>query len=204
MSLSRMFPKALNEEVFISSIIMKAKIVVLDIESTSLEADAGILIGAGLMSDAGRSEYLETKRTSEEKSLLEKLEKRLESFDVLVTWNGRSFDLPFLTTRFMKHRLDPRPILRKSHIDLADVVKSRLRLTFTYLDHVCDFFQIDRKKGPMGLDVPHLYVRALEGDRKALTAIREHCLDDLQATRQVFLRMKPLLEQQLEYAEREA
>ena len=199
-----MFPKALNEEVFISSIIMKAKIVVLDIESTSLEADAGILIGAGLMSDAGRSEYLETKRTSEEKSLLEKLEKRLESFDVLVTWNGRSFDLPFLTTRFMKHRLDPRPILRKSHIDLADVVKSRLRLTFTYLDHVCDFFQIDRKKGPMGLDVPHLYVRALEGDRKALTAIREHCLDDLQATRQVFLRMKPLLEQQLEYAEREA
>ena len=183
--------------------IMRAKIVVLDIETTSLEGDAGIVIGAGLVPDAGRSEYLEAKRTSEEKSLLAKLGKRLESFDVLVTWNGRSFDLPFLTTRFVKHGLDPRPILRKSHIDLADVVKSRLRLTFTYLDHVCDFFQIDRKKGPMGLDVPHLYVQALEGDRKASTAIREHCLDDLQATRQVFLRLKPLLEQQLEYAERE-
>ena len=183
---------------------MKAKVAVLDIESTSLEADAGILIGAGLISDAGRREYLEAKRSSEEKSLLEKLRKRLESFDVLVTWNGRSFDLPFLTTRFMKHGLDPRPILRKSHIDLADIVKSRLRLTFTYLDHVCDFFEINRKKGPMGLDVPHLYVRALEGDRKALTAIREHCLDDLHATRQVFLKLRPLLEQQLEYAEREA
>jgi uncharacterized protein YprB with RNaseH-like and TPR domain len=182
---------------------MTAKIVVLDIETTSLEGDAGVLIGAGLISDAGRSEYLEARKTSEERSLLAKLVKRLESVDVIVTWNGRSFDLPFLTTRLMKHGLDPRPILRKSHIDLADVVKSRLRLTFTYLDHVCDFFQIARKKGPMGLDVPHLYVQALEGDKKALTAIREHCLDDLQATRQVFLRLKPLLEQQLEYAERE-
>ena len=182
---------------------MRAKIAVLDIETTSLEGDAGIVIGAGLVPDSGRSEYLEAKRTSEEKSLLAKLGKRLESFDVLVTWNGRTFDLPFLTTRFMKHGLDPRPILRKSHIDLADLVKSRLRLTFTYLDHVCDFFQIDRKKGPMGLDVPHLYVQALEGNRKALTAIREHCLDDLQATRKVFLKLRPLLEQQLEYAERE-
>ncbi len=180
---------------------MAARIVILDIETTSLEADAGTLVSAGLMSDTGRGEYLEARKTSEEKPLLSKLAKRLESYDVVVTWNGRSFDIPFLTTRLMKHELDPRPILRKPHIDLADVVKSRLRLTFTYLDHVCDFFQIERKKGPMGLDVPHLYVRALEGDRKANASIREHCLDDLRATRQVFLKLRPLVEQQLEYAE---
>src|SRR3989442_9731983 len=158
---------------------MAGKVAILDIETTSLEADAGVLVGAGLMSEAGRGEYLEAKRTSEEKSLLSKLAKRLESYDVIVTWNGRSFDIPFLTTRLMKHGLDPRPLLRKPHIDLADVVKSRLRLTFTYLDHVCDFFQVDRKKGAMGLDFPHLYVRALEGDRRASLSIREHCLDDL-------------------------
>jgi uncharacterized protein YprB with RNaseH-like and TPR domain len=180
---------------------MAAKIVILDIETTSLEADAGVLVAAGLMSDAGRAEYMEARRTSEEKLLLSKLSKRLESYDVIVTWNGRSFDIPFLTTRLMKHGLDPRSLLRRPHIDLADVVKSRLRLTFTYLDHVCDFFQIDRKRGPMGLDVPHLYVRALEGDGKALLSIRDHCLDDLRATRQVFLKLKPLVEQQLEYAE---
>src|SRR5712691_11225490 len=180
---------------------MPAKVVILDIETTSLEADAGVLVGAGLMSDAGRGEYLEARRTSDEKSLLSKLSNRLESYDVMVTWNGRGFDIPFLTTRFMKQGLSTRPFLRTSHFDLADVVKSRLRLTFTYLDHVCDFFQINRKKGPMGLDVPHLYVLALEGDRKAMLSLREHCLDDLRATRQVFLKLKPLVEQQLEYAE---
>ena len=182
---------------------MPARTVILDIETTSLEADAGTLVSAGLMSDIGHGEYLEAKTTGDEKSLLLKLVRRFESYDVMVTWNGRSFDVPFLTTRLMKHGIDPRPILRKSHIDLADVVKSRLRLTFTYLDHVCEFFQIERKKGPMGLDVPHLYIRALEGDRRAAASIREHCLDDLRATRQVFLKLKPLVEQQLEYAERE-
>jgi uncharacterized protein len=184
-----------------NSKVMAARIVILDIETTSLEADAGVLVGAGLMSDAGGGEYLEARRTREEKSLLSKLSKRLESYDVMVTWNGKSFDVPFLTTRLMKHGLDPRRFLRRQHVDLADVVKSRLRLTFTYLDHVCDFFEIDRKKGPMGLDVPSLYVRALEGDRRASLSIREHCLDDLRATRQLFLKLKPLLEQQLEYAE---
>src|SRR2546425_8990135 len=112
---------------------MGARVVILDIETTSLEADAGVLVGAGLMSDAGRGEYLEARRTSEEKSLLSKLSKRLESYDAIVTWNGRSFDIPVLTSRLMKHGIDPRPLLRKPHIDLADVVKSRLRLTFTYL-----------------------------------------------------------------------
>src|SRR6266567_932002 len=120
---------------------MAARIVILDIETTSLEADAGTLVSAGLMSDVGRGEYLEAKRTSDEKPLLLKLVKRLERYDVMVTWNGRSFDIPFL------------------------------------------------------------YVRALEGDRKATASIREHCLDDLRATRQVFLKLRPLVEQQLEYAE---
>src|SRR5207249_11759627 len=105
---------------------MGAKIVILDIETTSLEADAGVLVGAGLRAEMGQGEYLEGRRTSEENSRLSRLLKRLGSYDVMVTWNGRSFDIPFLTTRLMKHGLDPRHILRKPHTDLDDVVKRRL------------------------------------------------------------------------------
>ncbi len=176
---------------------MAPRIVILDLETSSLTADGGIIVGAGLMTEAGRGEYLESKRTVEERKLLTGLLKRLGSYDVIVTWSGRGFDIPFLTTRLLKHSLDPRPVIGMMHLDLNEVVKSRLRLTFTYLDHVCDFFQIKRDKGPMGLDVPHLYVRALEGDGKALKSIRDHCMDDLQATRQVFLKLRPLLEGQL-------
>ncbi len=176
---------------------MPPRIVILDLETSSLTADGGIIVGAGLMTEAGRGEYLEAKRTDQEKKILTGLVKRLGSYDVIVTWSGRGFDVPFLTTRLLKHGMDPRPVLRMMHLDLNEVVKSRLRLTFTYLDHVCDFFQIKRDKGPMGLDVPHLYVRALEGDVGALKSIRDHCMDDLRATREVFQKLRPLLEGQL-------
>jgi len=173
---------------------MASKVVILDIETTSLEADGGIVVGAGLISEKGQAEYFPVRRTGEEKSVLVKLVQHLRSFDVVVTWNGRFFDIPFLTTRLLSHGLDPRPVAMMRHLDLNEVVKNRLKLTFTYLDHVCDFFGIEKKRGTMGMDVPRLYVRALEGDRKALGVIRDHCLDDLQATRKVYLRLKPLLE----------
>src|SRR6266566_1769099 len=143
---------------------MAPRIVILDIETSSLEADAGIVVGTGLLPETG---------------------------------SGRGFDTPFLTTRLLKHGLDPLPLLGKTHLDLNEVVRSRLRLTFTYLDHVCDFFGIQREKGPMGLEVPQLFVKALEGDETALKSIRDHCLDDLRVTREVFLKLRPLLENQL-------
>ena len=176
---------------------MALRISFLDLETSSLEADAGIVVGVGLMNETGKSEYLEAKGTADEKALLTKLLKRLESIDVIVTWSGRGFDIPYLTTRMLKHSMDPRPVLSKLHLDLNEVVRSRLRLTFTYLDHVCDFFGIKRDRGPMSLEVPHLFIKSLEGDETSLRTIRDHCLDDLRVTREVFLKIKPLLENQL-------
>ncbi len=176
---------------------MARKIVIMDLESSSLEADAGIIIGAGLMPVLGRSEYFEARKTSQEKILLTNLLKRLEKYDVIVTWAGNGFDVPFLTTRLLKHGLNPRVFLAKTCLDLNEVVKRHLRLTFTYLDHVCEFFNIERRNVLMGLDVPFLYVKAMEGDRSALRRIREHCIDDLRVTRELFLRLKPLLSREL-------
>lgn len=176
---------------------MAPRIVVLDIETSSLEADAGIVVGAGLLPETGKSEYFEARKTDQEKGLLVKLLKGLEAYDVIVTWSGRGFDTRFLTTRLLKHGLNALPLLAKTHLDLNEVVRSRLRLTFTYLDHVCDFFGIERDKGPMGLEVPQLFVKALEGDEMAMKTIKDHCLDDLKVTREVFLRLKPILENQL-------
>jgi len=176
---------------------MAPRIIFLDIETSSLEADAGIIVGVGLMNETGKGEFVEAKRTADEKELLSKLLKHLDSVDIIVTWSGRGFDIPYVTTRLLKHSMNPRSVLSKLHLDLNEVVRSRLRLTFTYLDHVCDFFGIERDRGPMGLEVPHLFVKALEGDETSMKKIRDHCLDDLRVTREVFMKLKPLLENQL-------
>src|SRR5437773_10175943 len=110
---------------------MAPRIVILDIETSSLEADAGIVLGTGLLPETGKSEYLEAKRTDQEKGLLVKLLKRLEAYDVIVTWSGRGFDTPYLTTRLWKHGLDPLPRLGKTHLDMNGGVRCRLRLPLT-------------------------------------------------------------------------
>lgn len=176
---------------------MTRKVVILDLESSSLEADAGIIVGAGVMSENGRSEYFEARKTIQEKNLLKNLHDRLIRNDIIVTWAGNGFDIPYLTTRLLKQGMDPSQFLSKTCLDLNEVVKRKLRLTFTYLDHVCEFFDIERKDVLMGLDVPFLYVRAMEGDVSALKRIRQHCLDDLRVTRELFLKLKPLLKQEL-------
>src|SRR5206468_11707677 len=107
-----------------------------DLETSYRETDGRIIVGAGVKSETGQSEYFEAMRTGQEKPLLSKLLKRLESSEVIVTWSGRGFDIPFLTTRLLKHSMDPRPVLGMMHVDLNAVVKSRLRFSFTYLDHV--------------------------------------------------------------------
>src|SRR5207245_3845973 len=119
---------------------MAPRIVILDIETSSLEADAGIVVGAGLLPEAGKSEYLDAKRTDQEKGLLVKLLNRLEAYDVIVTWSGRGFDTPFLTTRLLKHGLDPLPLLSKMHLYLIEVVRYRLSITLSYLVTLFNFF----------------------------------------------------------------
>src|SRR5205809_2760770 len=52
------------------------RIVFLDLETSSLEADGGIIVGAGVMSETGQSEYFEARRTGQEKPLLSKLDRK--------------------------------------------------------------------------------------------------------------------------------
>ena len=53
----------------------------------------------------------------EEPSLLHALAEHLAEFDVLVTYNGRTYDQPLLETRFRMVRARP-PFDRMAHMDL--------------------------------------------------------------------------------------
>jgi tetratricopeptide (TPR) repeat protein len=53
----------------------------------------------------------------EERSSLAALEEHLKEFDVLITYNGKSYDQPLLETRFRMNRLKP-PFGSLSHLDL--------------------------------------------------------------------------------------
>lgn len=54
----------------------------------------------------------------DEKNLLTKLLKTLDDVDLLVTWGGERFEIPFLTAKAIRNQLNPSVIYQVFHLDL--------------------------------------------------------------------------------------
>ena len=63
---------------------------------------------------------------SEEKEALQAFAKKLKEYKTIVTFNGTSFDLPYLHERFLAHCLPVRSFPQQ-HIDLYPIYKSHVR-----------------------------------------------------------------------------
>lgn len=93
----------------------------LDTETTGLAGGTGtyaFLIGVGSIEPAGfRLKQFFMRDYGEEASLLHALSEYLSKFDVLITYNGKTYDQPLLETRFRMMRSRP-PFERLEHLDL--------------------------------------------------------------------------------------
>jgi uncharacterized protein YprB with RNaseH-like and TPR domain len=93
----------------------------LDTETTGLAGGSGtyaFLVGVGSIGDEGfRVRHFFMRDYNEEASMLASLSAHLARFDVLITYNGRSYDQPLLETRYTMCRAR-HPFSRLEHLDL--------------------------------------------------------------------------------------
>jgi uncharacterized protein YprB with RNaseH-like and TPR domain len=93
----------------------------LDTETTGLAGGAGtyaFLVGVGSIDEDGfRVRQFFMRDFGDEPSLLAGLSDYLSRFDVLITYNGKSYDQPLLETRYRMARTRP-PFARMAHLDL--------------------------------------------------------------------------------------
>ncbi len=106
----------------------------LDTETTGLAGGTGtycFLVGVGALEGRDfRVHQFLMRDFSEEAALLDALAEHLSRFDVLVTYNGKSFDGPLLETRFrMARRLPAHQ--RLEHLDLLHSARRLFRLRLT-------------------------------------------------------------------------
>ncbi len=124
-----------------------------------------------------------------EKEILQRFWDTVKVYDQIVTFNGRSFDCPFILIRSAVHRIKPSRELMPnryngSHIDLLDQLTfygaSRRRFS---LDMWCKTFGIKSPKseGITGYEVRELYQSGRYID------IAKYCLGDLRATKELLL-----------------
>ncbi|HLV21311.1 MAG TPA: ribonuclease H-like domain-containing protein, partial [Polyangiaceae bacterium] len=152
----------------------------LDTETTGLNGGAGVvafLVGMAYFSGDGLMiEQLMLKSPADEPALLERVAECVEEAGLLVSYNGKAFDLPLLATRYVMNRLPPLP--PRPHLDLVHVARRlhRHRLGACRLVHLeSDVLGFERGPDIDGGDIPARYAHFLRtGDEAALRAVVEH------------------------------
>jgi uncharacterized protein YprB with RNaseH-like and TPR domain len=166
-----------------------------DLETTGLAGGAGtqaFLVGCGLLEDGGiRVRQFLLPGFEHERALLSMLAAWIGAQGTLVTFNGRSFDVPLIETRYLLHRLSF-PFAEMPHLDMLHPArrlwKQRPTIAGPALDdESCRLSVLERhlagyhRVGDVpGFEIPSRYYRFVRtGDAHGLEAVLEHNRIDL-------------------------
>lgn len=105
--------------------------------------------------------------------------------DVIVTFNGKNFDLKYLKTRMMKHGLPPlKPV---KHIDIFQIAKSQMRFPSKSMQNISKYLGYSILKHETKFE---LWERCLSEDKdvsdKAMLEMKEYAEQDIVVTRNLF------------------
>ena len=172
-----------------------------DLETTGLAGGAGtyaFLVGCGWF-DGGvfRTRQFFLSSFEAERVLLEAVADAADAAGTVVTYNGKSFDLPLLDTRFVMHRMET-PFTGMPHVDMLHAARRLWR------DDVeeCRLSALEeaqcghRREGDVpGFEIPSRYFHFVRsGDARRLEAVMEHNRLDLLSLALLTARASQLLE----------
>jgi len=173
----------------------------LDTETTGLSGGTGTLvfmIGLGYQSDEGfHLVQLFMRDPSQEMAFLSALNHFLKSFEVVVTFNGKSFDVPLLNTRHILNGFSS-PLKQMDHIDILPLARRiwRNRLSNRALSNLeIEILGVERTQAEVpGWMIPELYFDYLRtGDARPLAGIFYHNANDILSLAGLFYYLAKLL-----------
>jgi len=152
------------------------KIGFLDIESGGLNANWDYML-TWCIKTAGKEEYkygvIKQKEIfdySFDKRIIKELIEALKKYDMIITYYGTNFDIPFIRTRAMSHKLKFLGFGSIQHKDVYYMVKNKMRLHKCSLDSACAALGIKGKNHIKG----NFWLKAKIGNAKALQYVLDH------------------------------
>jgi uncharacterized protein len=177
-----------------------SQIVFLDTETTGLSGGTGtyaFLVGIGSWQPSGfLVEQFFMRDFDEEGALLSSLEERLSQVEILITFNGKCFDLPLLESRFVMHRRGW-PLAQRTHLDLLHPSRRlwKLRLRDCSLSNLeRHLLGVEREGDVPGSLIPHLYFNyARSGVPTGMKAVLQHNRQDIKTLAELTLTVARIL-----------
>lgn len=109
----------------------------------------------------------------------------LDEADVVVGYNSKKFDIPWLQGMFLVHGIDqPSPF---KQIDLLTTAKTKFKLASNKLSYVAKILGLPAKKDTGGHE---LWIDCMAGDEKAWNKMRAYNVHDVRLTEMVYDKFK--------------
>ncbi len=164
------------------------RVLFLDTETTGLSGGAGTVafeIGLGFIDERGMviRQYV-MRDYSEEGPMLGEIASLFQRFDTVVSFNGKSFDLPLLESRMVMNRIRL-PVTQMPHLDLLHAVRRvyKLRLKRCNLASLEEAVLGKRREDDLpGAQVPQRYFTYIQTrEFSLLEDVLRHNLDDVKS-----------------------
>lgn len=169
------------------------KIATFDIETTNLNANMGRILCASfhdLQTGAtftlrGDKKPYKVKDKLNDARLACAIRDVIKKYNLIVTWNGKLFDAPFLNARLLKAGSeDSNP---QMHLDLMYFASGNSSKVGTMrMDGVAKFFKVNHQKTELNYDV---WQGANIGDLACMDKVVEHCEADVDVLADLYWKM---------------
>lgn len=174
---------------------MTAKICFFDIESSNLSANFGFMLSFGWKFQGEKTakvisiaDYpLYERDPTNDKELVKDAAEIISQADVVVGHFACYFDIPFINTRLLYHKLKPMPEVPL--VDTWRICRGKLKLNSNRLDTISKFLEVKYEKTPV---TGNHWVKAMAGNKKSLKYIIQHNKYDVLVLEEVYNRIRIL------------
>lgn len=160
-----------------------------DIETTGLSADISAITLIGCCDMDGNITQWFNEDGFSQKQILSDFLTFIKSYDTLITFNGKTFDLPFLSSKIKEFKLNA-SFDRYEHLDLYQILKPYKNLwglkNFRQknLEEYLGFHRTDKLSGKKLIKTYQNYLE--KGDTKDKEAVLLHNREDLLGLRNIY------------------
>ena len=130
--------------------------------------------------------YFDSLYNSTPRRMLKKIHKLLEETDVVIHYNGQSFDIPTLNKEFLLYGMPPPASYQQ--IDLLRVVRKQFRFQSNKLEYVAKALDIGQKVKHPGFE---LWVQCMNKEPEAWEMMERYNKQDTNLLEALYLRLLP-------------
>jgi len=105
--------------------------------------------------------------------------------DIIVAYNGKTFDIPYMNQRFLVHNFDPYPPVQI--VDPYETAKYTFRFSSNKMDHIATEMGLSNK---ISTDF-NLWRGCMEGDQKSLDNMFTYNKQDVKVLEEIYYYMVP-------------